>query len=225
MPHTRAARWTRRCEGPARHAGLEGGCRDSEQYRTLRAWQGRALATIGLWAIAVSTQEAPPPVSAFEEFYRSAYRPLLRDVIFAGGKLHEAEDAVSAAMADVLQKWGTIQNPPGYARRAAIRNLIKEKQRGQQRLRERLRQRGDVPREHDLDPGLTAWEQTEWVRRLLESLPSAQREILACIIDEFTTREIAQLLGKTEAAVRQNLCAARKNLASCLAQTGRKEAR
>jgi RNA polymerase sigma-70 factor (ECF subfamily) len=166
----------------------------------------------------VSTQKSPVPLSGFEEFFRAAYRPLVRDVIFAGGKPHEAEDAVSAAMTEVFGRWEKIENPAAYARRAAISNLIKDKQRGLPRIQERLIQRGEVPPEHDLDPNLTVWEQQEWVTLLLKSLPPAQQEVLACMVDMFTKREIAQLLGKTEAAVRQNLCAARKRLADCLAE-------
>jgi DNA-directed RNA polymerase specialized sigma24 family protein len=62
------------------------------------------------------------------------------------------------------------------------------------------------------------------VRLLLKSLPPAQREVLACMVDTFTRQEIAQLLGKTEVAVRQNLCAARKRLARCLAEIDDPEA-
>ena len=158
-----------------------------------------------------------PREQAFEEFFRDAYRPLLRDVMFAGGDLHEAEDALSAAMAEVLRRWDTIDNPRAYARRAAISNLIKDKQRGLPRIRVRLVERGDVSPMQEMDPGLTAWEEKEWVTQLLKSLPPAQREVLACMVDEFTRQEIAQLLGKTEAAVRQNLHAARIRLAACLA--------
>ena len=152
----------------------------------------------------------------FEEFFRDAYRPLVRDVIFAGGHPDEAEDAVSAAMTDALQRWDAIANPRAYARRAAVNNMIKSRQRGLQRISERLIQRGDVPPEGEEDPGLLVWEQQEWVTLLLKSLPEAQRQVLACVVDTFTPQEIAQLLGKTEAAVRQNLCAARKRLAGCL---------
>jgi RNA polymerase sigma factor (sigma-70 family) len=157
---------------------------------------------------------------AFEEFFRASYQPLLRDVIFAGGNPHEAEDALAAAMIEVLQRWDTIENPRAYARRAAISNLIKSKQRGLPRIRERLIQRGNVQLEHHLDPGLAAWEQQEWVKLLLKALPRAQREVVACMIDTYTLQEIAQMLGKTEATVRQNLCAARKRLRSYLAETG-----
>ena len=154
----------------------------------------------------------------FEEFFRDAYRPLVRDVIFAGWNPDEAEDAVSAAMIEVLQRWDSIGNPRAYARRAAISNLLKDKERGLKRVRERLIQRGDVSPEHDLDPDLLVWEQREWVRLLLKSLPPAQREVLACMASMFTQQETAERLGKTEAAVRQNLHAARKRLTKYLAQ-------
>jgi RNA polymerase sigma factor (sigma-70 family) len=156
----------------------------------------------------------------FEELFRDAYQALLRDAIFAGGNLHEAEDAVSAALEEVLRRWDRIDNPRAYARRATISLLIKNKARGQQRIRDRIIQRGEYPIEHDLDPGLTVWEEQEWVMQLLESLPPAQREVVACMVDMFPRKEIAQLLGKTDAAVRQNLCAARKSLVSYLAATG-----
>jgi RNA polymerase sigma factor (sigma-70 family) len=167
----------------------------------------------------MSTREPARPGPAFEEFFRAAYQPLVRDVIFAGGAPHEAEDAVCAAMTEVLQRWDTIENPRRYARRAAITSLIKGRQRGLKRIRDRLIQRGDIAPEQGLDPGLTAWEEQEWVTMLLKSLPQAQREVLACMVDMLTREEIAQLLGKTEAAVRQNLCAVRKNLARYLAET------
>lgn len=154
----------------------------------------------------------------FENFYRSSYRLLLRDVIFAGGNPHEAEDALSAALVDVFQRWDRIVSPYAYARRAAISNLIKNRQRGLPRVRDRLIEHGAVPGAQEQDLALTAWEDQEWVMQLLDSLPEAQREVLACMIDELTRQEIAQLLGKSEAAVRQNLCAARARLASWLAQ-------
>jgi RNA polymerase sigma factor (sigma-70 family) len=153
----------------------------------------------------------------FEELFRDAYQALLRDAIFAGGSPHEAEDAVSAALEEVLRRWDRIDNPRAYARKATISILIKNKERGQQRIRDRIIQRGEYPIGPDTDPGLTVWEEQEWVMQLLESLPPAQREVLACMVDLFPRKEIAQLLGKTDAAVRQNLCAARKSLVSYLA--------
>jgi RNA polymerase sigma factor (sigma-70 family) len=163
-------------------------------------------------------QEPAASKQNFEEFYRSSYRLLLRDVIVAGGSPHEAEDALAAAMVEVIQRWDRISNPRAYARRAGISNLIKNRQRGLPRLRDRLIERGAVPAPQEPDLALTAWEDREWVTQLLSSLPPAQQEVLACVVDEFKPKEIAELLGKTEAAVRQNLCAARAKLTSWLAQ-------
>jgi RNA polymerase sigma factor (sigma-70 family) len=163
----------------------------------------------------MSRQNALPQ----EEFYRNSYRPLVRDVIFAGAHHDEAEDAVSAAMVEVLERWDTIENPLAYARRAAINHTIRARQRGTSRIAGRLVERGDVPREDDLDPGLLVWEQQEWVTLLLKSLPPAEREVLAFVVDAFRPQEIARLRGKTEAAVRQNLHAARKRLAERLGRT------
>jgi RNA polymerase sigma factor (sigma-70 family) len=168
----------------------------------------------------VSGQEAPLPGVAFGEFFRDAYQPLVRDVIFAGATIDEAEDAVAAAMVEVLKRWDAIGNARAYARRAAINNMIKSRQRGLSRISERLIERGDVMTDGDLDPGLLVWEQREWVTLLLKSLPPAQREVLACMVDMFTPQEIARLLGKNEAAIRQNLCAARRKLARRLGETG-----
>jgi RNA polymerase sigma factor (sigma-70 family) len=162
-----------------------------------------------------------PPEQDFEEFFRSAYRSLLRDVIFAGGEPQDAEDALSAAMEEVLRRWDAIDNPRAYARRAAISNLIKNKERGLQRTVDRLIEKRHVPAAPD--PGLSTWEEQEWVTQLLKSLPAAQQEVLAYMIDEFTQQEIAQLFGKTEAAVRQNLYMARKRLAACIAEADRQE--
>jgi RNA polymerase sigma factor (sigma-70 family) len=178
--------------------------------------------TVG--ADAMTEPKASLSIPAFEKFFRSAYQPLVRDVIFAGGSPHEAEDAVSAAMAAVLRRWDVIEHPHAYARQAAISSLIKDKTRGSQRIVDRLVQRGGVRSEHDLDQGLMVWEQREWVMMLLKALPPAQQDVVACMVDMFTQQEIAQLLGKTEAAVRQNLCAARKRLKSYLAEIDGAEA-
>jgi hypothetical protein len=88
-------------------------------------------------------QKEPLRVSAFEEFFRASYQLLVGEiVVFAGGNLVEAQDAVADAMTEVLQRWDAIENPRAYARRAAVSNLIKNKQRGLPRIRERLIERG-----------------------------------------------------------------------------------
>lgn len=59
------------------------------------------------------------------------------------------------------------------------------------------------------DDNLTLWENTEWVMALLTALPPRQREVMAFIVGGFSPTEIAQMLGRTPTAVRNNLRAAR----------------
>src|ERR1700686_1293177 len=80
---------------------------------------GRYPAELTLRGNAGRRREAALPAEAFNEFFRIAYQPL-RDVIFAGGNPHEAQDRVSATMAEVRQRWDTIKNPRAYAPRAPI---------------------------------------------------------------------------------------------------------
>lgn len=57
--------------------------------------------------------------------------------------------------------------------------------------------------------------------QILSSLPPAQREVLALVVDGFTPVEIARMLGGTAVAVRQNLRAARVKLTMTLLEQDR----
>ena len=147
----------------------------------------------------------------FAHFYASSYRAVLAATLAVGGSLPEAEDAVQEAMKDLLPAWERVTSPYSYVRTAAVRHLI----------RARRRDRGLTGRavachtgQPDRDPGegVTLWEDREWVTQFLLSLPMAQREVIALLVDEFSPGEIATLLGKSEDAVRQNLYATRRRL-------------
>lgn len=157
--------------------------------------------------------------AGFEQFFRRSYRPLLRDLLSVGGHREEAEDALSAAMVSALKNWPRIESPYAYVRTAALRHLVKGRQRGQWRIENRLVAWGAVGRAATPVPGQVIWEQQEWVKEVLESLAPAQREVLACVVDTLTPQEIAQLLGKNPDAVRQCLRAARERLKRELAET------
>jgi RNA polymerase sigma-70 factor (ECF subfamily) len=62
------------------------------------------------------------------------------------------------------------------------------------------------------------WEDAEWVSQLLNLLPPAQREAMACIVDGWQPTEVAALLGKTASTIRQNLKLARDRLRQELLQ-------
>lgn len=155
-------------------------------------------------------QSAPP--SGFAGFFRSTYRQVVQTVIYAGATEIEADEAAAAAMEEVLRRWDQICLPRAYARKAAVSHFLKEKERGNNRIRHRLAGLAEARRDGVLDPGLTVWEDSQWVEQLLNSLPAAQREVMKFIVVGFAPSEVAVLLGKTPEAVRQNLKAARSRL-------------
>jgi RNA polymerase sigma factor (sigma-70 family) len=159
--------------------------------------------------------EAAAPIG-FEAFYRAAYRELLKTAMYAGATEQEAEDATQKTMEEAYRRWSDIDHPHAYARRAVISNFLKDITRGHTRTRRRQTEREQPVNEGGEDTRLTMWEDRQWVTQLLKSLPPAQREVMAFIFDGFTPGEVAELLGKTPGAVRQNLCEARRRLTLAL---------
>lgn len=152
----------------------------------------------------------------FSEFYRAEYRTLLQAAMYAGANRHEADEATATAMKEVLQRWGKLENPLAYARRAVISNFLKEKTRNLDRIRRRQVEKHAGTAESREDPGMTVWEDSEWVMQMLNSLPPGQRNVMAFIVDGFTPTEIAALLGRSPAAIRQSLHDARLRLTEAL---------
>jgi RNA polymerase sigma factor (sigma-70 family) len=152
----------------------------------------------------------------FAEFFRATYRDLVQTAMYGGATRQEGEDAASATMEEVFRRWAELREPLAYARRAVISNLIKEKTRNLDRVRQRQIECGAASSEGDLDPELTAWEDEEWIRQMLASLPPRQRSVMTFIVEGFSPAEIATLLGQSPAAVRQSLHVARHRLLEAL---------
>lgn len=152
----------------------------------------------------------------FSDFWRVEYRQLLKAAMYAGANRHEADEATAAAMKEVLRRWDELDDRPAYARRAVISNFLKEKTRNLDRVRRRQVEKHAGTAEGREDPGMTVWEDREWVMQMLRSLPPGQRNVMAFIVDGFTPTEIAALLGRSPAAIRQSLHAARQRLTEAL---------
>ena len=165
----------------------------------------------------MDTADFPPGRPGFEDFFRASFRELVKTAMYAGAAWEEAEDAASATLTEMLGRWEEIRNPRSYARRAVVHNFIKDRTRKPDRIARRMIERTEV-RAGEAAGGsqLTAWEDDEWVMELLRYLPSAQREVMALVVDGFSHAEIAMTLGKTSEAVRQNLLAARQRLSRAL---------
>ena len=148
--------------------------------------------------------------ASFPEFYRTSDKAILKKLMVFGASKHEAEEALSKAMEEVMRRWPDLTNPRSYATRAALNAFYKLREAGNRR---RAVEQGLAEQEAVEDPRLSLWEDHDWVTAMLQRLPPAQREAFRLHeFDGFDTAEIAELLGKTPAAVRQNLCLARKRL-------------
>jgi RNA polymerase sigma factor (sigma-70 family) len=142
-----------------------------------------------------------------EAFYITEYPKLVKALVIFGGTVEESEDAAQRAMADFTQRSRAGQapaHPAAYVRRAAINFFVKERQRDRERWPRQLRG-GHLVIEAHCDDQLTAWEDAEYVERLLECLTPTQREVIKLVMDGWSTREIAEKLGKSTENVRQHL--------------------
>ncbi|MCO1593846.1 sigma-70 family RNA polymerase sigma factor [Micromonospora sp. RHAY321] len=145
-------------------------------------------------------------------FYRAGYRKLLVTVMYAGATRHEADEAVATTVKEMLARWDTIDDHVAFARRAVISNFLKEKTRNLDRIRRRQVEKRAGTAESREDPGMTVWEDREWVMQMLNSLSPGQRSVMAHMVDGFTPTEIATALGRSPDAIRQSLKEARARL-------------
>jgi RNA polymerase sigma-70 factor (ECF subfamily) len=147
-------------------------------------------------------------VADFSACYREQLPGLVWFVMSLGASAEEAADAAQAAFAAAFPVWDTIRHPQAWLRRVA------------QRAHYRRAVSREVPVEAAPErPGpLTAAGEVELrdeaqaVLAALAALPPRQRQIMAWHVDGFSPAEIARELGTGQAAVRQSLAKARKNL-------------
>jgi RNA polymerase sigma factor (sigma-70 family) len=156
-----------------------------------------------------------------EQFFREHYRDLIKITMYAGANQEQAMEAASAAVEEMLRPdrnspghrtWDRLQDPLKWGFRAAINHYLKEKTRGLDTRRLRLAEVGAGTAEGSDDAQLTVWEDVQWVEQMLASLPPKQAEAMRLVTKGFTPNEIAELLGRTPEAVRQNLVEARRRL-------------
>lgn len=154
-----------------------------------------------------------PSLAGFVAFWQSNYRSIVREVMFIYLlSWEDAEDMVDAVVEKILRKntWEWLTgNPRAYFRKALKNIYIDRYRREQKREREMT---GLAIRESQVDQGLNTWEDWEWVAGLLSKLPAAQRSCMERRIQDYEPAEIADQLGKSPEAVRQNLFHARNQL-------------
>lgn len=160
----------------------------------------------------------PDPRAAFETFWSDNYRPCLAHLVTMGATLDDAHDAIGDVIVKMLadDTLERLTNPGAWVRKAVCHRYIDRQKRERQRPEREIS--GQAAGSSYLDDDLNVWEDWQWVQQTLSALPPAQRSILELVIAELGTKEIAELLGKTPDAVRQNLAHARKRLRTNLGE-------
>lgn len=155
----------------------------------------------------------PNPLADFEAFWNHHYRCYLTTLMAVGATMEDACDTINDVIVDMLKKdaWCRLTiNPEAWVRKAVLHTYYDHQKR--QRRKREIERHWTLTPESYVDDGPNAWEDWQWVEQMLSTLPPTQRTIIELIIAESDAREIANLLGKTPDAIRQNLAHARKRL-------------
>jgi RNA polymerase sigma factor (sigma-70 family) len=154
----------------------------------------------------------PDPRADLEAFLNEHYRYFLMAAMALGASVDDAHEAVQAAVADMLEKdaWSRLTRNPRAWVCKAVRHAYYDQQ--EKRRRDRRIESLHPPSGSYLDGSPNVWEDWQWVAQMLSTLPPAQREVFELVLAELDAKEIADLLGKTPATIRQNLAHARRRL-------------
>ena len=162
---------------------------------------------------AVTARRALPEVDPeFATCYQAEMPALVGFLITCGAGHHDATDAAQEAFLELFKKWQTVEKPKQWLRTVAYRIFLHQPVSNTSPLQEN----------HDVASLLSAsadfdfHEEEKAVLDMLRLLPTAQRAVLALHYDQFETRDIAEILGMKETAVRKNLERARAKLRKLL---------
>jgi len=163
-------------------------------------------------AIDVARTERVSTGGELERLYRERGDRLWRAVLGYSGDPEVASDAVSEAFAQVLRRGEAVRDPEAWVWRAAFRIAA-----GELADRRRRSTHGDVAE--------GSYELPEPADELLRALSRLSPKQRACVVLHhyagYPVKEIATIVGSTQAAVRVHLSQGRKRLR---AELGRDDA-
>ena len=145
--------------------------------------------------------------AGIETLYRSDGERLWRSVYTYAASRAIAADAVAEAFAQLLRRRDAVTHPRAWVWRSAFRIAAGM-----------LQERGRTVNELVIDVAVEIPEPAFDLLQALDTLSDSQRSsILLHDYAGFPAREIAQIIGSTEAAVRVHLMRARRRLRDVLA--------
>ena len=144
-------------------------------------------------------------VERIERLYRERGDRIWRGLLAFAGDPEVASDAVAEAFAQVLRRGEEVRDPERWVWRAAFRIAAGE-------LKERRKIVGTV--------AAPAYEMEEPARDLVVALGAlSERQRASVVLHDaagYSAREVAKIVGSTEAAVRVHLMRARRRLQELL---------
>jgi RNA polymerase sigma factor (sigma-70 family) len=148
------------------------------------------------------------PMAEWVACYKAEMPPLIRYLMkcFDGSDVRDAADAAQSAFAELFTRWDDVRSPRTWLRTVAFRQMLRKP------ADYPLGASCATPLTHAASAQLELREQEMEVLAALRELPLAQRQVVALMYDQFSYREIAEITGKTEVAVRKNAERARAAL-------------
>ena len=168
----------------------------------------------------MSDAQRPEPAgndAAFSAFYRKFLPTLVAFLMWQGARLPDATDIAQDTMIKMRQRGSEIGHPEVWARKVASRALVRHIASIKEDPVEHLPEHSSL-----LPPSIDVktWEQQHEVLRMLDLLPSRQRQVMAWTLQGYTPAEIAIELQINADAVRASLMKARRALAAHFATSG-----
>jgi RNA polymerase sigma factor (sigma-70 family) len=150
------------------------------------------------------------PEQEYADLYKIEMPKLTRYLMkcFGDRDMHDSVDAAQSAFTELFDHWDEVRNRKAWLRKVAFRQMLVHPA-GTEYPLDVLRQEPAAP---PASLQLELREETKAVLDLLLQLPLTQRQVLALRMDQFPTREIAQIMKISEAAVRKNEERARRTM-------------
>jgi len=152
----------------------------------------------------------------FATCYHAEMPALIAFLIKCGANHHDAADAAQEAFIELFKQWQTVRKPKQWLRTVAFRIFLHQPV-GNTSPPETAQ---DIPSPLSEPARFDFREEEKLVLDVLDLLPTTQRAVLALHYDQFETRDIAEILGLKQAAVRKNLERARATLKKLLDFSG-----
>ena len=152
----------------------------------------------------------------FATCYHAEMPALISFLIRCGANHHDAADAAQEAFLQLFKQWPAVRKPRQWLRTVAFRIFLRQPAGNTVPFCAVQ----DIPSPLSASTPLELRQGEKFVLEILDLLPTTQRAVLALHYDQLETRDIAEIMGINQAAVRKNLERARAALKKLIEFSG-----